>query len=586
MAELTLNFYVRNDTRKRSFMVSATPDLSIQELLLRIQALYRLVTDDRKITNAALYQFDKPETDDLDSVCITAPQLQSRRKVSDFWSGSINPEHIHVFVDPGNVTFPGKESTTPEDGVSDLPSTFQRLEITQETTANSFLVGRPTSEPAKVSNFTEQQVQDEVAIRNGRPFEKTGPLVQLYHDVFHRFTEGINSNEVLPASAYANTGTFLYNTQNLYLTEESRMTTLLSDFLSFFNLEFTPENVVKCRGGVLKAMTIGSGPEAYCAVLELENEMGAGDSDPSVQAAHSYAIYWSQKKMEALRKICCCPSLIIAVAGPWMCILGAVYLDHVVVQPLTDFIWLANHPAQGSRLGHLTRILHSLTASVRYLETYYQSLPLQPRRADPARFFPYPRRYQAKDGSPVDFTYEGDLIQQQGMKSRAIFKARTKNDVQIVVKFVERYCTEAHHLLADNNLAPQLLSDSSFSGIRMIVMEYVPGMDLDDYQDLKLSETKIDTLRTVRHDVTDALAILHEHNLVFGDLRSPNVIVTESPRSPERKGMLVDFDWCGTHEEVTYPFGMNQVDIRWPAGAEKGAVIRKEHDLAMLERMF
>ena len=98
----------------------------------------------------------------------------------------------------------------------------------------------------------------------------------------------------------------------------------------------------------------------------------------------------------------------------------------------------------------------------------------------------------------------------------------------------------------------------------MTVMEHVPGVDLQHVLLLDPSEApdKTDILRMVHNSVTEVSAILHEHNLVLEGPRTPNVMVAESTRSQEKRGLLVDFDCCGIHEEATYPFKMNQVDIR------------------------
>ena len=44
--------------------------------------------------------------------------------------------------------------------------------------------------------------------------------------------------------------------------------------------------------------------------------------------------------------------------------------------------------------------------------------------------------------------------------------------------------------------------------------------------------------------VSEALKILHENDLVFSNLRSPNILVTG-----QYDIQLVDFDWCGMVEE-------------------------------------
>ena len=39
-----------------------------------------------------------------------------------------------------------------------------------------------------------------------------------------------------------------------------------------------------------------------------------------------------------MRDKCRCPTLMIAGGGPWMCVLGAVFADKVIVQMLTDMM--------------------------------------------------------------------------------------------------------------------------------------------------------------------------------------------------------------------------------------------------------
>ncbi|KAF8601301.1 hypothetical protein BDV93DRAFT_475718 [Ceratobasidium sp. AG-I] len=295
-------------------------------------------------------------------------------------------------------------------------------------------------------------------------------------------------------------------------------------------------------------------------------------------------MYWSEMEgPKDLRKMCCCPSLIIAAAGPWMCILGAVYLERVVVQPLTEFMWLGRQPWNHQRLDQLARVFHSLTDSVKHLNTYYESLPTS---EDPKRFFPYHRRYIDESGQEVQLTYEDYLLPREGV--RALFKAHTSDNTEVVVKFVQTYCTRAHRLLANAGLAPKLLFDSEkllpTAGDRMIVMEYVPNTDLYDYLGLPSTKPGSAELEAIREDVEKAVDMLHKENLVFGDLRAPNVIVVK--RGDKTGGMLVDFDWCGTVGDAKYPPGMNLENLTWPEGATKGKPLSKAHDIEMLERLF
>lgn len=90
----------------------------------------------------------------------------------------------------------------------------------------------------------------------------------------------------------------------------------------------------------------------------------------------------------------------------------------------------------------------------------------------------------------------------------------------------------------------------------------------------RLSGGDVDALR-------EALRILHDNDLVFEDLRSPNIILP-----PEGKPMFVDFDWAGRAGEVTYPPDINMdLAIGWHPDVCRGGLIRREHDVFMLDRL-
>ncbi|KAF8594309.1 hypothetical protein BDV93DRAFT_565555, partial [Ceratobasidium sp. AG-I] len=58
-------------------------------------------------------------------------------------------------------------------------------------------------------------------------------------------------------------------------------------------MEFTQNPVSKGQAdGVIKAGKAGY--KGYSVILELKNEIGSSESDPSIQAAQSYAMYWSE----------------------------------------------------------------------------------------------------------------------------------------------------------------------------------------------------------------------------------------------------------------------------------------------------
>ncbi|KDN34340.1 hypothetical protein RSAG8_12571, partial [Rhizoctonia solani AG-8 WAC10335] len=235
----------------------------------------------------------------------------------------------------------------------------------------------------------------------------------------------------------------------------------------------------------------------------------------------------------------------------------------------------------GRRIMRVVRIFDAITATLAALEEYYTPF-INPETIsiNHQRFFPHMRWVQTTDG-PIHFSYKCRLGEPDFLRS--LFEAITEDGRRIVVKFTESYHLEAHKLLADRSLAPTLLSlhaEPVGGNLLMVVME-LSGTSLDRYlaSHPKLDRSKLDRVRT---DVQDALEILHAHNLVFGDLRTPNVLVTRAMR-----GQLVDFDWCGFQGEARYPIGINQNrDLGWAVGVEKGSLMFKVHDKLMLKRLF
>jgi serine/threonine protein kinase len=84
----------------------------------------------------------------------------------------------------------------------------------------------------------------------------------------------------------------------------------------------------------------------------------------------------------------------------------------------------------------------------------------------------------------------------------------------------------------------------------------------------------------VRSEVQRAIEVLHGRKLVFGDLRSPNVMISKM-----NKVKLIDFNWAGEEGQARYP-SLISSDIKWAPGVEALGVIEKEHDMEMLNRLF
>jgi hypothetical protein len=221
-------------------------------------------------------------------------------------------------------------------------------------------------------------------------------------------------------------------------------------------------------------------------------------------------------------------------------------------------------PYNHHRMLNVARLFLALRESLQELDTFYKGI----RHQMPSVLWPSICAY---DG--VQFKYLERLLPE--CLSKAVFKALTlPNSEMIVVKFTDLYNAKAHRLLADNRLAPRLRyfsgDDKGFKkpgGLEMVVMDFIP-----ESPNAQLS-------REGREDISRALALLHEEDYVFGDLRLPNILNLENGHA-----MLVDFDWSGPAEKVFYPMGLNE-KIEWPASCGAGTPIRKKDDLFMLGKL-
>ena len=169
-------------------------------------------------------------------------------------------------------------------------------------------------------------------------------------------------------------------------------------------------------------------------------------------------------------------------------------------------------------------------------------------------------------------------------KRHAMYLAHMKTETStkvVLVKFAAKYNEDAHHLLASKNppLAPALHYCTRVVGdMYMIVMDYIPkseGQSLHSAPPLLSS-----ALEVVQRGIDQALNLLHEKGLVFGDLREANVLYL-----PEGGGrvMLVDFDGVGLDGRDRYSASLNP---EAGLGVDRWEIMRKAHDSENLRQLM
>ena len=116
-----------------------------------------------------------------------------------------------------------------------------------------------------------------------------------------------------------------------------------------------------------------------------------------------------------------------------MCVLGGVFVNKAIIQPLTDYIWLGGDPFDSTRQVFAARLFTALKSAILSLEKYYQALALGLPRSK-VKAHPFITEYGA---DKIKFTYSSRLATEN--KYRLLYRA-TLDDVPnspIIVKFVQ-----------------------------------------------------------------------------------------------------------------------------------------------------
>lgn len=125
-----------------------------------------------------------------------------------------------------------------------------------------------------------------------------------------------------------------------------------------------------------------------------------------------------------------------------MGILGVVFTDKVIVQPLSDFIPVSNLPLNEVHYARIARFFVSVANGIKTLKDYWNGLDVMSNPPTPPqdhpRFYPYVCQCTPPNtNTTVAFRY---LCPFEADHSCVTFLAETRESYhKIVVKFVERY---------------------------------------------------------------------------------------------------------------------------------------------------
>ncbi|KAJ2931074.1 hypothetical protein H1R20_g5986, partial [Candolleomyces eurysporus] len=506
-------------------------------------------------------KFYKPERTIVEDPCEAGftwtgkelKQIPPSRSLSFYISDIVeNQDLIHLVVSAQPA------ETCPKDDVpSELPA-FRRYKQVLETP------GKSPSQAAKSTEYPKTQAKFVTAIHDGRQGNgapcRIAPSVELYHFIFRRFLSRLRDPSHQPSKSDVLKVRELFNYTPRFADESTRNETVLPILAKILGCSLDKvKNPDTMTPDGIYAVNVENVPVPFL-IIELESELGDGGSDPSTQAGLSMKCTWIQDDSRKLiRERCCCPTFLIAGAGPWFTIMGGVFTDKVIVQRLTDMMWLVESSTEeANRVYNAARVFSALRISLGELKKYYEDIAtndnVQPLvDSSHPRFFPYPTCYTDRlTSEKVDFSYVKPLEDSDHCVTFLVKTAEISREFA-VVKFVSRYGADVHDFLAQKGHAPRLRyhgsldddeaaddalergmgqpPDGLFVGpLKMVVMDYV-----ETPKTVKLSQPH-------RKQVEEILRLLHPAGYVFGDLRAQNVLC-----DIQDKVKLIDFNWAGRY---------------------------------------
>ncbi|KAH9948021.1 hypothetical protein B0H21DRAFT_708046 [Amylocystis lapponica] len=538
-----LEHAVLDAVRVRAERLKVPPDSNLKATIYQLVQPIRPVASETRVGLAKAFEI------------VNERYLEENAR--DFYSGrllaELNLENLVAVLDTSIITPAGPTLTTVQE-VNESSAQLRREHIaTAAKKRKSPSTGAHTADRIVTQNPTRVD-----AVYNYRPIDLAPPPITLYHPVFAKFLQLMVEPQIFSDEELNNAQSFITLAVAYYKEEAIRKRKLQLVMGAAVH-----KNILVSEG---LSYTYTRWLLDHYAIHEVKLEIGDGGSDPIAQGECVYVAIYSSNEARFIREACCCPAFIIGMAGPNIIVSGAVFVDQLVAQTLTDYISVVPRPSQDGRsplddAGYrVARLFRALKTCIIDLDEYYSELV--------QNIYPLPAPPIAGVlGQNVVLTYKSRLIPEISMKAVFIAEAKSESETAtVVVKFAYTYNQEAHNLLATASpqQAPKLRYCAYEASVRMqvVVMDYIEGREVDD---VLTQPAHIESLRW-------ALTKLHADDFVFGDLRAPNVLIVDD------RVVLVDFDWCGKAGEARYPSDIALGTSMWHSGVERGGLVEKAHD--------
>ncbi|KZT65274.1 hypothetical protein DAEQUDRAFT_814425 [Daedalea quercina L-15889] len=528
-------------------------------------------------------------------------KLLRTENVRDIFSEGVVSRNVHLLL----VTSEILESL---DDVGELGINSRKAIQQREEEANS----TRRLLPAPSDGVKSEGVQKVVGNLNnhfhaGRPDDNYGPSVALFHPTLGLLAYHLRHIDrdipMVEPSDYDYRTTHLFMVQALrsYETEELRVSAIRDSLKALLGRKLTWD---ERHSGIHPDAVFGGSPPF--GILEVKNEVGLG-GDASLQAGLRYARIVTNDTDKLVRRRLRrsnYPAILISSMGDLLEIEIAVYTDG----PYTETIFSERLRLDSHRNENVVRIARAFKAvqfATDGLSKFYAKIDSQPHvDSVVAHLFPSPLPVPSYEDSvpSVTFTNRMSRAGEPYLMARSTEQRRSgiyiatlskpsgaddapNQEFEVVVKFTADYNAEAHRILADAGFAPVLHACVPVCDrLLMVVMDRVDGEMLWTY------EHKSELVpHSVYADVKTAIERLHQHDLVFGDLRAPNILCVRTSggagSGDHWRAMLIDFDWVGTDGKSFYPAILNDQLPDWAPGMRRRGLMRKAHDLDMLKRV-
>ncbi|KAJ7178680.1 hypothetical protein C8R43DRAFT_942298 [Mycena crocata] len=316
-------------------------------------------------------------------------------------------------------------------------------------------------------------------------------------------------------------------------------------------------------------------------VAEYENEVGL-HGDALLQAAKTYLHVTSNSDSQyaKLAELWGCPAVLIGINSTQLAVGAAIQSMHLYM----DQIYLG-HIMPGrdfdDSVHRLAQVLTAIKSAARALKMAYANTLHTINNLSSGTmllpFFPIPVAQPGLTSTIPVINFTARMIKgatnskdseslgvgpELSCRADALYIADVDvagSPKQCVVKFTRRYNKFAHELLANQGLAPKLyhcilVQDRHY----MVIMEKLTGKTVE-----KVDVKEMD-IGGLQRSIRDAVKLLHDHDIVHGDLRSPNIM----------------------NEKACYPYAISMDPDMWHPEVKPASIMKKLHENFLIKKII